>query len=73
MKSDHIFNAAIAFSLAIIVFFAGMAIGRTSGMASEDQALSAQRAQSVRDLAKYPLGHPQFFFSSDGLSAECVR
>jgi hypothetical protein len=73
MKADYIFNAAICFSLAMIIFLTGMAIGRNSGLASEDQALSAQRAQSVRDLAKYPLGHPQFFLSNDGLEAICVR
>jgi hypothetical protein len=73
MKSDCLFNAAICFSMAMIIFFAGMAIGRSSGLASEDQALSAQRAQSVRDLSKYPLGHPRFFLSNDGLEATCVR
>jgi hypothetical protein len=73
MTTDHIFNVAIAFSVAMIVFFAGMAIGRTSGLASEREALSAQRAQSVRDLTKYPLGQPHLFISTAGIGATCER
>jgi hypothetical protein len=73
MKTDHIFNAAFGINLAALVFFFGWLFGHRAGEARLGQALSAQRAQSVRDLSKYPLGQPHFFLSPAGLGATCER
>jgi hypothetical protein len=51
----------------------GYVLGLHSGQAKLDQAVAAQRAQSLRDFAEYPLGHAQFFFTSYGIMARCER
>lgn len=72
-KPDLAFNLAIGAVVLLFIFFAGYVFGRSSSPTQIDQALSAQYAQTMRDLAKYPLGKPRFFLSNNGLEARCER
>jgi hypothetical protein len=72
-KSDIAFNLAFGVGVLLFIFFVGYVFGHSDGSAFLDQALSAQQAQTVRDLAKYPLGKPRFFLGPSGLGATCER
>jgi hypothetical protein len=72
-KPDIAFNIALGAVILLFIFSVGYAFGHSDGSAFLDQALSAQQAQTMRDLAKYPLGKPHFFLGPAGLGATCER